>query len=117
MSKLKFVMDDFAIHESVSYLMRDLLAKSIQVKFDKWFEENHKNRWIGEFKVAPAGTDQYAIFRKSGPTLFVKRPELEELIQAFYEKSFVEKGPSIDSSSPGPEFMPNEIGELKPGQS
>lgn len=90
MSKLKFTMEDFGIHESVSYLMRDLLAKAANTKFDKWFQENHKNRWIGEFKVAPGGPDQYAIFRKSGPTLFVKKFELESIIEAFYEKHFKE---------------------------
>lgn len=86
MSKLNFKMDDFGIHESISYEMRDRLRYSIQKKFDDWFDENHKNRRIGPYKIAPFGEDSYAIY-KGEETLRVSKVSLEKLIEEFYNSN------------------------------
>lgn len=39
MKKLVFIMDDFGVHESVSYLVRDILRNKIQKMHDDYVTE------------------------------------------------------------------------------
>lgn len=101
MSKLQFKMDDFGVHESVSYEMRDRIAKIAQDKFNAWFEENYKNRLIGQYKIAPFGDKDYAIYFKNQSRVTVPKERLEKVIDAlFKEVSGLETDSFVESQKP-----------------
>jgi hypothetical protein len=95
--KLFFKMDDFGIHESISYEMRDRLAAKMQAKFDRWFEESHLARKIGRFRIAGFGEANYVLHIDDKEQVIVSKLDLENALEELYEKKRARRSSDSDS--------------------